>query len=48
MVVLVIGLTAALGFCALGLGVFVLGQPAHTPVMLVASDVRRHVRGMLP
>jgi hypothetical protein len=34
MLALVIGITAALGFTALGLGVFVLGQPARTPVML--------------
>jgi hypothetical protein len=48
MVVLVIGLAAALGLVALGLGVFVLGQPARTPVMLVESDVRRDGRGILP
>ena len=48
MIALLIDLMAALGFVALGLGVFVLRQPARTPVMLVESDVRRGVRGILP
>ncbi len=47
-IALVIGITAALGFTALGLGVFVLGQPARTPVILVESDVRRGMRDILP
>ena len=48
MIVLVIGITAALGFAALGLGVFVLGQPARTPVMLVESDVRKACAAFSP
>ena len=48
MIALVIGISAALGFAALGLGVFVLGQPARTPVLRGESDVRRSVHGMLP
>ena len=48
MIALVIGMSAALGFAALGLGVFVLGQPARTPVIRVESDVRRSVHGILP
>jgi hypothetical protein len=48
MIALVIGITAALGFTALGLGVFVLGQPAHALVMRVESNVRSGVRGILP
>lgn len=39
-IALVIGITAALGFAALGLGVFVLGQPARAPVMRVESEAR--------
>jgi len=45
---LVIGITALLGFVALGLRVFVLRPPAHAPTMLVESDVRRDVRGIIP
>jgi hypothetical protein len=41
-------MTVALGFVALGLAVFVLGQPARVPVMLVESDMRGDVRGILP
>ena len=48
MVGLVIGLTVALGCVARGLVVFVLGPPAHVPVMLAESDVRGGVRGILP
>jgi hypothetical protein len=46
--VLIHGLTAALGFVALGLAVVVLRQPARPSVMLVESDVRGGVRGILP
>jgi hypothetical protein len=48
MVVLVIGFMAALGCVALGLRVFVLGPLTRTPVMLVESDVRGGVCGILP
>jgi hypothetical protein len=46
--VLVIGLTVALGCAVLGLAVFGLRQPACDSVMLVESDVRRGMRGILP
>lgn len=58
---LLIGITAALGLVALGLGGVVLATPADvprdgntrdtgakTPCMLVESDVRGGVRGILP
>ena len=48
MIALLIGLTAALGCMALGVGVFVLGQPATPPPLLAESDVRGGVRGILP
>jgi hypothetical protein len=48
MIALLIGLTAALGCMALGMGIFMLGQPARAPVMLIESDVRGSVRDILP
>jgi hypothetical protein len=55
---LLIDITIGLGLVALGLGVFVLGptfspgggvlQPARRPVMLVESDVREGVGGIIP
>jgi hypothetical protein len=55
---LLVDITIGLGLLALGLGVFVLGppcapgggvpQPARRPVMLVESDVREGVGGILP
>jgi hypothetical protein len=55
---LFVDITLGLGFLALGLGVFVLGptcapgggtpQPACRPVMLVESDVREGVGGIIP
>jgi hypothetical protein len=48
MIALVIGITAALGFAALGLGVFVMGQPARTPVMRVESEAHSGVRAIIP
>jgi hypothetical protein len=55
---LLIGITIGLGMIALGLGIFVLGPivsagrsglpPAHRPVMLVESDVREGVGGIIP
>jgi hypothetical protein len=47
-IALVIGITAALGFAALGLGVFVLGQPARTPIMRVESDMRQGMHTIIP
>jgi hypothetical protein len=46
--VLIIGLMATLGCVTLGLAVRILRQPARPPVMLVESDVRGGVRGILP
>jgi hypothetical protein len=48
MIALLIGLTAALGCLALGVGVFVLGHPARAPDLLGESDIRGGVRGILP
>ena len=48
MIALVIGITAALGFAALGLGVFVLGQPVRAAVIRVESDARSGVRAIIP
>ena len=55
---LIVDITIGLGLMALGLGVFVLGptfspgggvlQPARRPVMLVESDVREGVGGIIP
>ena len=45
---LLIGLTAALGVLALGVGVFVLGHPTRAPALLVENDIREGVRGVLP
>jgi hypothetical protein len=44
----VIGLMAALGCITLGLRVLVLGSLTRPPVMLVESDVRGGVCGILP
>jgi hypothetical protein len=48
MVALLIGLTAALGFLALGVGMFVLGHQTCAPALLVENDVHGGVRGILP
>jgi hypothetical protein len=55
---LLVAITLGLGLMALGLGVLVRGptgspgggvlQPARRPVMLVESDVRAGVGGILP
>jgi hypothetical protein len=55
---LLVDITIGLGLVALGLGVFVLGptfspgggalQPSRRPVMLVESDVREGVGGIIP
>ena len=55
---LLVDITIGLGLIALGLGVFVLGptcspgggvlQPARPPVMLVESDVREGIGGIIP
>jgi hypothetical protein len=55
---LVMGMTTMLGVVALGVGGFVAHwassrgcdtpQPARTPVLLVESDVRGGVHGILP
>jgi hypothetical protein len=45
---LLICLTAALGFLALGVGVLVLGHPTRAPTLLGEREVRKGVRNMLP